>query len=107
MINIPSSVKVGGLIYDVEIVDELELAYGDTTRGKKRIRIQQADPDFMELVFLHEIVHTFNSEWPEERVHFLAQTLHQFIVENPDVFKEVKKHGMAKKSKSELDTVRE
>lgn len=89
-IRIPETIKVGGLTYTVEIVDELDRACADTNYGKQRIRVEKANPKFMQQAFLHELFHTINGEFLEEKVEFLAMSLFQILQDNPQLFKKVK-----------------
>ena len=88
---IPETIRVGGLNYRVEIVDDLEDddACAKTHYNKTTIKIERAGKDFMQQVFLHELMHTVNSEWEEERVEFMAMALFQIIRDNPGLFQEV------------------
>lgn len=90
-IRIPTSLKVGGLVYRVEVVDDIgKPACADTDFQKQRIRVERADPKFMQQAFIHEILHAINGEWNEERVEFLAMSLFQVFQDNPQLFKRVK-----------------
>ena len=87
--KIPKKVKVGGLSYNIEIVDDLgdASACGTTDYNKGLITIEKAtNKEFEQQVFLHEVLHAINNEMPEERIEFLAMALYQFIKENPEVF---------------------
>lgn len=85
-IKIPKKIKVGGLVYKVEIVDELERGCADTHYGKQRIRIEKADPKFMQQVFVHELLHTINGEWVDEQIEFMAMSWFQIFQDNPNLF---------------------
>lgn len=86
--KIPHKVKVGALIYKVEIVDDLE---DDKSAAKLNyktltIKIEKAEPTFMKQAFLHELFHAINAEMSEEHVEFLSMALNQVISDNPEVF---------------------
>ncbi len=89
MLQIPKKVKVGGLTYTVAIVPEMDdkNCVGRTDFNKLLIRVEKGQPDFMQLVFLHEVLHAINAEWEDERVEFLAMALQQLIHDNPKIFK--------------------
>lgn len=94
--NIPSKLKVGGLTYNVEIVDAIEdegcAAFIDTQILK--IKIEKARYESMNHHFLHEMLHAMNSALDEPTVEYLAMSLYQIIVDNPLLFKGgVQKHG--------------
>lgn len=86
---IPKEIKVGGLVYKVEVVDELEdaSACAKVSFPKLKIKIEKGEPRYMQQVFIHEVLHAINGEWPDERIEFLAMALYAFIVQNPDVFR--------------------
>jgi hypothetical protein len=92
-IRIPETLKVGGLVYTVEVVEELDHACADTNYPKQRIRVAQANQKFMQQAFIHEIMHAINGEWQEERVEFLAMALFQLLQDNPQLFKKPKGGG--------------
>lgn len=96
--TIPKKVKVGGLTYEVEIVDKMDddSCVGKTYFQDSKIRIGKANPDFMEQVFMHELIHTINGEIGETEVEFLAMSLYQVIKDNPELFKGGGSNGRAK-----------
>lgn len=87
--RIPEKIKIGGLDYTVETVNEID---GDCV-GKiyyqdLKIKVENSQPDFMALTFWHEILHAINGEMKETDIEFLAQALYQVIKDNPHMFKE-------------------
>ena len=95
--NIPESVKIGGITYKVEITDRLttgtssdaEIAFDEAV-----IRLTPREPQYMCQVLLHEIVHAvYNflgySEHDEVKVDRIAQLAFSVIVDNPALFAEV------------------
>lgn len=92
-IAIPEKIKVGGLIYDVKVVDDLENenACATTSFKKLEITIEKGNPQYMQQVFIHEVLHAMNGEWNDERIEFLAMSLYQFFMDNPTIFKNGKK----------------
>lgn len=92
--KIPKTVKVGGLIYKVEIVDKMDddSCVAKTYFQELTIRIGKAEKDFMEQAFIHELLHTINGELKETDVEFFAMSLYQVLKDNSDIFeKEVTK----------------
>ena len=101
VLNIPSSVKIGGKVYSIEITDKLflgaaghsaEIQYSDLV-----IRVCPQARQKMEADLLHEIVHGLFShmglyDHDEEQVERLAAALYMLICDNPEMFeKEDKK----------------
>ena len=86
--KIPSKVKVGALIYKVEIIDDLENEKEAARTNYKTltVKIEKAEPDFMKQAFLHELFHLINAEMTEIDIEFLAGALHQIVRDNPEVF---------------------
>ncbi len=88
MINIPDTVKVGGLTYDVVITDSIEgnecAAFIDTQ--KLQIKIEKTSLPSMQHSFIHEIIHAINSTIPEEEIEYLTMSFLQIIVDNPAIF---------------------
>lgn len=87
--QIPSTVKVGGLTYGIEIVNKMDddSCVGKTYFQDLKIKIEKAEKPFMELTFLHEILHAMNAELKETDIEFLAQSLYQVLVDNPKIFR--------------------
>lgn len=85
---IPEKIKVGGLTYDVVIIDKMEdntcAAFIDIQ--KCIIKLEAAAPQAMEHNFLHELIHAMNSELKEETVEFITMILYGIIKDNPKVF---------------------
>lgn len=94
--NIPNKVKVGGLTYKVEILEELDSCVGKTTYEDLDIKIKKAEEDFMNLTFWHEILHTINGELRETDIEFLAMSLYQVFKDNPEIFQGGVKNGRKK-----------
>ena len=86
--KIPETIKVGGLTFKVIIVDDLEddKSSARTNYQTLTIKIEKAKEEFMKLAFLHEMFHTMNSEFDEEKVESLAVSLFQIITDNPKIF---------------------
>lgn len=85
---IPTNIKIGGVIYDIEIVEEIEdSAIAKIYFDKQLIRVQKAKEDFMNQAFLHEVFHAMNGEMGETDVEFFAVSLYQIIKDNPEMFK--------------------
>lgn len=95
--QIPTSIKIGGIRYDIAVVDQISGAPArigeiDTAYTKIQLRKTQAD-DSMKASFLHEVIHGIfyalgkENGGDEELVEGIAQILYQVIVDNPDVFK--------------------
>ena len=99
--NIPSTVKVGGILYDVSEVDHAMCVDQKEVKGKIEydfckitIRNDIQSKQGMEQTFLHELVHAMERErgleWGENNELYteeLAKVLHQVIIDNPDMFK--------------------
>ena len=80
--KIPKSVKIGGIVYKVDIVpmgDDL----GQTDFRTSEIRISKDLNDNQKLAsFIHEVIHCVNTQLTEEQVDYLALSLNQIIVDN-------------------------
>lgn len=107
MLTMPEQIKIGGLVYEVKVVEELADGCAGIIEYKKQIiRIEKSTPDMMGLTLMHEILHALNAEFAEPHIEFMAQALYQIIKENPMVFqqvevpKEKKKHGKPRKNRS-------
>lgn len=97
MFNLPKRVKVGALTFKVKIVDVLPTealeekigdALGRTAFDKQVIYICKCTKETMFNSFLHELFHTFNSEFRnEELIQNFADGLQRLIVDNPSIFK--------------------
>ena len=58
--NIPESVKIGGIVYTIEVTDRLTTGSesdGEISFGESVIRLAPREPQFMCEALLHEIVH--------------------------------------------------
>lgn len=99
--QVPNKLKIGGIIYDIEVVGEdlLPEQAGNIAVVKKRIQILDASDDFMFVTLLHEIFHAINMEMPEERIEFLAQAFYQVLVDNPQLLMEKPKEKIVEKGK--------
>lgn len=109
MINIPKEVKVGGLIYEISFLDEIEdgSCSGLTTQGDLKIEIEKAKPSAMAQTFLHELFHCINFEMKETDIEFLAMMLYQVVIDNPEIFgKEGGENNVIKKNKQRVGTFR-
>lgn len=85
--TIPDKVKVGGMTYDVRIVDDLDATTGAKIEANKQlIRVGKATDAYMKQAFLHELFHAVNMEVSEVEIEFFASALYQIIVDNPQIF---------------------
>lgn len=90
MLTIPKKIKIGGMTYKVTIANEEDLdsrTAAQINSVKGTIKVLDGNPIFMQVSFLHEVLHAINMEYEEERIEFLAQALNQIIVDNPQLFK--------------------
>lgn len=95
--NIPKTIKVGGVTYTVDYVDHLLM---DTTEvfGICDIRestihlLSSLRPQQMEITFIHELIHAIlnhcDLDQDEHAVEILAQALYMVIEDNPGIFKD-------------------
>ena len=93
--RIPKKLKIGGMVYTVEITDNLnsgsnnssaEISYRDLI-----IRVCPMARARMESSFLHEVIHGMADamgfvEHDEKLVDALSQMLYQVIQDNPEMF---------------------
>lgn len=80
--RIPSSIKIGGITYKVEIKD-LGDDMGKTTFDKSLISIdEKLNQEQREATFYHEVIHCINNQLTEMEVEFLAQSIYQIIKDN-------------------------
>lgn len=95
--RIPKSVKVGGMVYTVNITDVLAngMAYiGETNPEGAVINIRDGiDPNRQCSTFIHELIHAVAThlgyvEHDEKKIDELANALYAVIVDNPEMFKE-------------------
>ncbi len=85
---IPKKVKVGGLIYKVNIVESLdEDCCGITDNKMLTIRMAKAPKESLEATFLHEIIHAINHEFGEVGTECVARGIYQVMKDNPGIFK--------------------
>ena len=88
--KIPKSIKVGTLTYKVEIADNVNEDEGDlgvVDHGKLLIRIQKGSHSMMTNTLLHEIFHTFNSEFKDETiVQCFADRMQLLLKDNSGIF---------------------
>lgn len=83
---IPEKVKIGGIVYNVEVVDDLSDIVGKLELNKQLIQIANGKEDYMNVTFLHEVFHAMNVCLEETQVEFLAGSLYQIIKDNPIIF---------------------
>lgn len=91
--KIPKKLKVGGVVYDVNITDKLELGYqysGEILRSERKINIRPIVGK--EETFLHEVVHAIlymggYTDHDEKMVEAISQGLWAVIVDNEKMFK--------------------
>ena len=86
--QIPDKIKIGGITYDIKLVDNLVDKCGEFDLSKLNITIEKASQEAMELTFIHEILHAINNEVKEIEIEFYAQALYQIIKDNPKLFME-------------------
>lgn len=88
--KIPKKLKIGGIVYQVKIIDDLELdgEDGETNRFRNDIRINKLLPqEQKEATLIHEIMHCLNSQIVEEKLghlflESLAQQFYQVLKDN-------------------------
>lgn len=88
--KIPKKLKVGGLVYTVDIVDEVDDgdSAGKILGSKQSIQIAKGADDYVKLTLLHEVLHAINNELKETEIEFLSQAFYQVIKDNPELFNE-------------------
>lgn len=100
--KIPEKVKVGGIIYDVSMVDHPLCVDRKEVAGKIdfndaliQVRSDVQEKQQQERTFLHELFHAMVRECgldfedkDELFTEGLARVLHGVIVDNPELFKE-------------------
>lgn len=98
--NIPKSVKVGAMTYEVKEVDHELCVDREEVKGRidyERLRIEIRNDiqtgQRMEETFLHELVHAITRErqiaWEDKDELYteeIARGLHQVITDNPSIF---------------------
>lgn len=93
--KIPEKVKIGGLTYNVEITEKLDLGIANCSAeilyNDLIIRVTPQAKEKMEADFWHEIVHGILSQLgykqhDEKRVEEMAQSLYALVKDNPEMF---------------------
>lgn len=84
--QIPKTIKIGAVKYDVKVVEGLENRSGEFDFAKCQIKIEKGKPEAMELTLMHEILHAMNNEIKEDTIEFYAQAWYQLTKENPKLF---------------------
>lgn len=93
--RIPEKVKVGGVTFTVEEVEQISSMperVGEINTAYTRIQLRKSQSrQSMEVGFMHELVHGCmyalgKNDQSEEFVEGLAQMLYQVIVDNPEMF---------------------
>jgi len=104
--NIPKKVKIGALIYGVEIKDLGSEKLGETDRTSSMIRINnRITKQEQILTFFHEVFHQINGTYEEERVEFLATNVYQFLHDNHFLKGSSKKQESRKRVKIKIANV--
>lgn len=98
--NIPSLVKIGGFIYDVErpkgsfVGDSGTALDGEHCFSQKSIKVgTNGCAEYQQVVFLHEICHAIidcyvsDEKQDENFVEQFSKGLYQVVVDNPEIFK--------------------
>jgi len=84
--KIPKTLKIGGHIYKIKMVDssELEGFVGGVHRFKDNlIKIDKDLADSQKIsCFFHELLHAINGNLSEQETEFLAQALTQICIDN-------------------------
>ena len=94
--KIPEKVKIGGLIYTVEVTERLSLGVdcaGEIIYSELAIRVRPAAQAGMEQTFIHELTHAIYEflgyrNHDEKQVDEFASVLHALITDNPGLFAE-------------------
>lgn len=112
--KIPSSVKIGGNIFDIVYTDNFDLGKvnvnGEISYQKRQIRLA---PDLNEqeqqITFVHELIHgilQFMGEKElnddEQMVEKIAQIINMFLVDNPNIFEKECNCKCKEKQKQDL-----
>ncbi|MFA5423126.1 MAG: hypothetical protein WC374_04650 [Phycisphaerae bacterium] len=93
--TIPERVKIGGITYDVQTVEQISSAperVGERNTAFTRIQLRASQSkQSKEVTFLHEVIHgmgdVLGKDLDEELTEGLAQMLYQVIGDNPEMFK--------------------
>ena len=98
---LPKTLKVGGMIYSVEVVDNFGYgtppdAIGRTEFAKEKIMVLEGMTErYTEMVLAHEVIHALleaaGMEQNEDIVMRLEGPFYQFLKENTNLFGEQKK----------------
>ena len=82
--KIPKKIKVGGLVYDVEVVDAIENsgAQARTHHDTQIIYIRKMKQERMEQTFFHELMHCINNELTEWEVESISVGVFQVLKDN-------------------------
>ena len=83
--KIPKSLKIGGHIYDVKLVesDDIQKDCGECAVDKLEIKIKKTMPQTMqEETLIHEAIHAMNFGLSEESVQYLSMAFYQFLKDN-------------------------
>jgi hypothetical protein len=101
MINIPSTVKIAGVTYNVKreekpFIGNNAIVDGTFDYVEQELRIARTGSEtYQQIVFLHEVLHgliesycsnLLSFETEEKLVEQLSKGLFQFIADNPGVF---------------------
>lgn len=93
--NIPKSIKIGGVTYAVEITNKLDLGNanysGEIDYVNLVIRICPNSQAKVEVDLMHELLHGIAdhlgySDHDEKKIDELAHALYMVIVDNPELF---------------------
>lgn len=83
--QIPKTLKVGGHIYQVLLVepDEIQKDCGECAVDKLQIKIKKTMPQTMkEETLIHEAIHAMNFGLDEKEVQYLSMAMFQFLKDN-------------------------
>jgi len=83
--NIPNKIKIGAIVYDVVMQDEVDDgdSHGKIDWNRDEIVIDEnLSIGNQERAFLHEMIHAINTQLDEGEVDYLAGALHQILKEN-------------------------
>lgn len=93
--NIPKSIKIGGVTYAVEITDKLNLGNvnysGEIDYVNLVIRVAPNAPQKQEVDLVHELLHGIAdhlgySDHDEKKIDELAHALYMVVQDNPELF---------------------
>ena len=94
--NIPKEIKIGGLIYTVEVTENITMGAnytGEIDYKTAAIRIRNMNNKVMQKSLWHELFHGIYDhlgyfEHDEKVIDELAGAIYAIIVDNPEMFKE-------------------